>query len=284
MFLIISSLKDIASQNIKSHLIDLLNPDKRRVGEFTVYEADNIVIAEIQERAIYADYLDKKLIKTLKTDFKEMLFASRHYSKDGRNIFTTHVSGNITTADYGGNPYSLAKPATIRMKNYVLALKEKLNTKEDFGFTMEVTHHGPSEIETPSAFFEIGSTESAWRDEDAGRIVAGAMLESIRDKRADWNVAVGVGGTHYAPRQTEIMLETTFTFGHDFAKYTFEGLSSDFLKKAISVSEARYLVIDEKSTTAKIKKLVSDVADETGLKMLKSKEVKTKFPLNSKSS
>jgi len=284
MFLIVSSLKDIASQNIKSHLVDLLNPDKRKVGGFTIYEADDIIIAEIQERAIYADYLDKKLMKELNTDFKEMLFASRHYSKDGRNIFTTHVSGNIATADYGGNPFSLAKPATIRMKNYVLALKDKLTRKKEFEFTMEVTHHGPSEIATPSAFFEIGSTENAWRDEDAGKIVAEAMVESIRDTRNDWNIAVGVGGTHYAPRQTEIMLETTFTFGHDFAKYTFKDLSSEFLKKAIEISEANFLVIDEKSTTAKIKKLVLDVADEVGLKMLKSKEVKTHYPLNSKSS
>ncbi len=277
MHLIVCSTQDIASQNIKSHLIEMLDPDEKKLKECVFYDAGHIGIAEVNERLIYADHLDSRLKKEI--DFDEILFASRHSSKDGRKIFTVHVSGNVATADYGGKPYSLAKPSPIRMKNYVLALKKRLERKPEYTFTLEVTHHGPSEITTPSAFYEIGSTEEVWRDEEAGRIVAESLIEAINDQRKDWNIAVGVGGTHYAPRQTEIIFGTTFTFGHNFAKYTFDGLNKEILMKAVEISNAGYIVIDEKSTTSNVKSLVSAVAEEMGIEMLKSKEVKKKYSL-----
>ena len=278
MHLIVCSKLDPASQNIKDNLLGLLDYDERKVGDYEFYDAGDIGIVEINERLIYADYLDEKL-KRMGLNFEEILFASRHSSKDKRKIFSVHVSGNVATADYGGKPYSLAKPSPITMKNYVLALKKRLDRKPDFQFTLEVTHHGPSEISTPSAFYEIGSTEEEWVDEEAGRIVAESMIEALNDPRRDWQIAVGVGGTHYAPRQTEIMLNTTFTFGHNFAKYTFEGLNEEILEKAVRISEAEYIVIDEKSTVSKIKSLVRNVAEKLGVEVLKSKEVKRRYPL-----
>ncbi len=279
MHLVVCSTEDLASQNIKSNLLEILNPEEKRIGDYVFYDAGKIGIVEVKERLIYADHLDERL-RRLGLNFEEILFASRHSSKDRRKLFSVHVSGNVATADYGGKPYSLAKPSPIRMKNYVLALKKRLLKKPEFQFSLEVTHHGPSEISTPSAFYEIGSTEEEWRDEEAGRIVAESMVEAIEDPRSDWRIAVGVGGTHYAPRQTEIMLNTTFTFGHNFAKYTFEHLNAEFLKKAVLLSEAEFIVIDEKSTTSRVKSLVRDVAEELGISVLKSKEVKRNYKLS----
>ncbi len=282
MHLIVCSRKDEASQNIKSHLVEILEPEEKELGECTFYDAGNIGIAEIEERLIYTDGLDAKLRKEL--EFDEILFASRHSSRDERKIFSAHVSGNVNTADFGGVPYSLATPAPIRMKNYVLALSQKLERKPEFEFTMEVTHHGPSEISTPCAFYEIGSTEDEWNDEEAGRIVAESLIESINDGRNDWHIAVGVGGTHYAPRQTEIMLGTTFTFGHNFAKYTFEGLNEEIIEKAVKLTGAYYIVIDEKSIKSVIKKMVNAVAEEVGVEVLKSKKVKKDYRLQAENS
>ena len=90
---------------------------------------------------------------------------------------------------------------------------------------------------------------------------------------------VGVGGTHYVPRQTEIVVETTFTFGHNFAKYTFEGLNEDILAEAVKISGAKYIVVDEKSVSSKVKALVRRVSEDLGAEVLKSKEVKRAFKL-----
>ncbi len=282
MHLIICSTEDPASQNIKGHLIEMLNPEIRKLGDYVFYDAGEIGIVEINEKMIYADYLDERL-RRFGLSFKEILFASRHSSKDKRKIFSVHVSGNVSKAEYGGKPYSLAKPSPIRIKNYVMALKKRIDRKPEFQFMLEATHHGPSEISTPSAFYEIGSTEEEWRDEEAGRIVAESMIEAICDKRKDWNIAIGIGGTHYVPRQTKIILTTTFTFGHNFAKYTFNDLKREIIVKAIELSNAKYIVIDEKSVTSAVKSLIKDISNDLNVEILKSKDVKKNFKLNSKS-
>ncbi len=277
MKLVVCSEGDKAGQNIKDVLLSFSTFEERRAREFKLYLSDEFYIAETKERLIYADYIDQKLAKYV--DFEEILFASRHSSKDGRKIFTVHVSGNVGTADFGGRPYSLAKPSPHTMKNYVLALKDRLDRKPEFEFTMEVTHHGPSEISKPSAFYEIGSTEEEWKDREAAEIVAESIVEAIKSEKRDWNVAVGVGGTHYAPRQTEIILSTTFTFGHNFAKYTFEHLNTQFLVKAVKLSEAEYIIIDEKSVNSAVKGMVNEAAEIAGVEVLKSKKVKREFKL-----
>ena len=274
MKLVICSIKDLASMNIRDALLNILDFDRTKFGDYTFYITDDIAIAEVDEDLIYADYIDIRLSKFI--EFDEILFASRHSSKDKRKIFSVHVSGNVDRADYGGKPYSLAKPSPITIKNYVLALKDKLNRKPEFQFTLEATHHGPSEISKPSAFYEIGSTENEWRDEEASYIVAESIVEAIRSNRTDWKIAVGIGGTHYVPRQTEIILNTDFTFGHNFAKYTFNGLNEEILIKAIELSNAKYIIYDEKSVVSKIKNLIKDVAGKIGVDVLKTKEVKEK--------
>jgi len=275
MHLVVCSLKDPASMNVRDKLLTMLEFDEGKVGEYRFYYTEDVGLIEIDERLIYADHLDERL-KKLGLNFEEILFASRHSSKDERKILTVHVSGNVGEAKYGGKPYSLAKPSPITIKNYVLALMDRIDETE-FEFTLEATHHGPSEIHTPSAFYEIGSTEREWRDDVAGEIVADCMLRAIGDDRRDWLIAVGIGGTHYVPRQTEIIISTRFTFGHNFAKYTFPNLNPDIVKRAIEVSDAKYIIVDEKSTTSSVKVMLSEVAEDLNVEILKSKIVKRDF-------
>jgi len=269
MKLVICSRNDPASVNIASHILTMGSFEKRRLGDYTFHIEKDFAIVEVDERLIYADKFDERLSKFF--NFDEILFASRHRSKDGRKILTTHVSGNVTENAYGGLPKSLAKPSPITMKNFALALKKRMSRIPDFEFSLEATHHGPTEISKPSAFYEIGSTEEEWENREAGEIVAEAIFEAIRDPRREWKIAVGVGGTHYVPRQTEIILETPFTFGHNFAKYTFESLDVEMLKKAIELSEAEFLIYDDKSTIAKVKSLFDRLS---GIRILKAKEAK----------
>lgn len=273
MKLVICSRKDPASMNIMNCLLTFANFEKKTFGDTTFYIGDSFLIAEVDERLIYADEIDRRLSRFF--EFDEIIFASRHSSKDERKILTAHVSGNPGRSEYGGKSRSLAKPAPITIKNYVLALKEKLERRPDFEFTLEATHHGPSEIEKRSAFYEIGSTEKEWKDKEVAEIVAEAIFEAILSKKKDWKIAVGIGGTHYVPRQTEIILETEFTFGHNFAKYTFEEIGEEMIEKAVKLSEAEFIIYDDKSTTAKVKEILKKIK---GVEVLKAKDAK-KFTL-----
>lgn len=269
MKLVVCSKCDEASMNIMNHLLSFDSFEKRTYGDFVFYIGELFSIVETSERLIYADFIDKRLSKFL--EFEEIIFASRHSSKDGRKIFTAHVSGNPGKSEYGGKPRRLAKPSPITLKNYFLAIKKRVQRVPEFDITLEATHHGPSEIEKPSAFYEIGSTEKEWNDKTAGEIVSESIFEAVKSKKRDWKVAVGVGGTHYVPRQTEIILETEFTFGHNFAKYTFEELDEEIVSNAINLSQAEYLIYDEKSVISKIKDLINSIK---GVKVLKTKEAK----------
>ena len=278
---VLCSRVDPASMNIRDRLLELSDfvEEEEKEGMKLIRLRD-FSIVEIEHRLIYADGIDRKLSEVFGLNAEEIVFASRHTSKDKRKLLSCHVSGNVATADYGGKPYSLAKPAPHTMKRYSLTLVEKMREYglEEYTFSLEVTHHGPSEVEVPSAFYEIGSTENEWRDEKAAKAVAEAIFEAITGKgEENWVVAVGVGGTHYAPRQTELELNTRIAFAHNFAKYTFEGLNKEFLKYAIERSEAEIVVIDEKSTVSKIKMMVAEVCEEAGVEMYKAKQAKKEF-------
>lgn len=273
MKLVVCSRNDKASMNIMSHLLSFDSFEKRSYGNFLFYIGDLFSIVEVEENLIYLDFIDKKLSEFL--DFDEIVFASRHSSKDRRKIITAHVSGNPGKNEFGGKPRSLAKPSPMTIKNYFLSLKKKASRVPDFEIALEATHHGPSEIEKPSAFYEIGSTEQEWIDKAVGEVVAESIFEAIKSERKDWKIAVGVGGTHYVPRQTEIVLETEFTFGHNFAKYTFEELDKEILLRAIHLSNANYLIYDEKSVTSSVKEIIKSIP---GVEIIKTRDAK-KFKL-----
>ncbi|AKG92386.1 Uncharacterized protein conserved in archaea [Geoglobus ahangari] len=270
MKLIVCSRVDPASQNIKNALLSMGNFERKVLGDYEFFVSDSVSIVDVDVRLIYADGIDEKLLRLM--EFDEILFASRHSSKDGRKIVTTHCTGNVGRADFGGKPYSLAKPSPLTMKNFSMIVERKLKGTE-YEFTLEATHHGPSEIRIPSAFYEIGSTEEEWSDEDVAWIVAESMLEAI-GMEGEWKVAVGVGGTHYVPRQTEIELSTVYAFAHNFPKYTFQDLNEWFLEHAFRLSEADVFIIDEKSANSAVKSLVNAVAERLGVEVLKSKHAK----------
>ncbi len=270
MKLVICSKKDIASQNIKNAMLNILDFEKRSIDGVEFYFSEKLIIAEVEERLIYADRIDERLSKLV--EFDELIFISRHSSKDGRKIVTVHSTGNVGRAEFGGKPYSLAKPSPLTMKNFALLASKKVEETE-YEFTMEATHHGPSEISLPSAFYEIGSTEEEWRDEEIANLVAESIVGAV-EKLGEWKVAVGVGGTHYIPRQTEIEVSTIFAFAHNFPKYTFNDLSKEFLEYAFDLSDAELFIIDEKSVNSRIKSLVKEVAEKKGVEVLKSKEAK----------
>jgi len=270
MKLMVCSKKDIASQNIKNSMFSILDFEKRSIHGVNLYFSEKLAIAEIEERLIYADRIDERLSKLV--EFDELIFASRHSSKDGRKIVTVHSTGNVGRAEFGGKPYSLAKPSPFTMKNFALLASRGVEDTE-YEFTMEATHHGPSEISIPSAFYEIGSTEEEWKDEEIAYLVAESIVGAL-EKQKEWKVAVGVGGTHYIPRQTEIEVGTIFAFAHNFPKYTFEYLNKEFLEYAFDLSNAELFIIDEKSVNSKVKNLVREVAEKKGVEVLKSKEAK----------
>jgi D-aminoacyl-tRNA deacylase len=58
---------------------------------------------------------------------------------------------------------------------------------------------------------------------------------------------VGFGGTHYAPRQTALILSTDITFGHIFPTHALHDIDESMVKQAFARSGADFAYIDRKS-------------------------------------
>ena len=267
---IVCSTQDRASQNIKDNLLALRKWEPVDCGcDYTIFEFRNFRIVEIKEPLIYQDGLDKKLIDCgLASDL--IIFASKHRSKDGRAILTIHSTGNVTEAKFGGMEKRLAAPAPQAVRSLLRSLR-LLAGNEEYEVTLECTHHGPSEIEVPSVFIEIGSNEEQWEDEVAGRIVANAILLL---KESDSPVAVGFGGTHYAPRQTMLVLEVDVAFGHIFPSHALDELDESVVRQAFVKSKADFAYFDRKSMKAHQRERLGKMIESMGYEVLKESDIR----------
>ena len=192
---IINSAKDPAGCSIKEELLKKTGHSGSGIFRYFTHE---IVFLETEERLIYEDNLDER------TDCDLIIFISRHTSVNPAPALTVHVTGNFKTADYGGKPDSLSMAAPEWMQRTLNALLK--NAPEGYSVSYEVTHHGPTDLKTPSFFVEIGSTEKEWADKNAASAVAGTLLEVLKEDSPDVIRLTGFGGNHYAARETEIAL------------------------------------------------------------------------------
>ena len=269
---IIISKEDPASQNIKNILLEIRDwapMDIDCPAVIAAFEFKAFRMVEIEGMHIYQDGLDIQLAE-YGLDSDIILFASRHRSKDGRQILTVHPTGNTKEAKLGGNPMELASAAPQTMRSIYMNLKI-LSKNEDFEVSIESTHHGPSDLKTPSLFVEIGSSEKEWVDKLAGRIVSNAIL--MLDI-GDVPVAIGFGGNHYAPRQTKLMEDTDIAFGHIFPTYKLDELDKEIIGQAFERSCADFAYLDRKSMSAKQRNRLTFIIEELGYEVLRESDIR----------
>jgi len=238
-----------------------------------VYEYNNFRLVEIEGMHIYQDGLDRKLAEC-GFDSHIIIFASKHRSNDGRHILTVHPTGNTKEAKFGGHPMQLAVAAPKVMRSIFNNLKTFSN-KEDFEVSIESTHHGPSDLNIPSLFVEIGSSQADWVNSTVGHIVADAILIScsIPDNE-NIPIAVGFGGNHYATRQNKLIEETTIAFGHIFPSYKLDELNNQIIKQAFECSNADFAYFDRKSMSAKQRERLYKIIEELGHEILRETDIR----------
>ncbi|AEK72646.1 hypothetical protein GQS_03725 [Thermococcus sp. 4557] len=271
MKVIMTTKIDLASMNIMRKLIENFG-FKETEGEFDgnpVYSKDDTLILTTNEEMIYYDGLDGAIKEQLGITPEIIVFASRHSSKQKLPALTTHVTGNWGNAMYGGKDESLAIAQPAAMK---LALM-KMNELNDLGWTVcyEATHHGPSELDVPSLFIEIGSSEEEWVNDRAGEIIAETIIHVLENyKTARFPVAIGIGGGHYAPKQTKRALETDIAFSHIAPKYA-HPVKEELLLRAIERTQGGVdaIYVDWKGSRGETRQLAKRLAEELNLEFIR---------------
>ncbi len=228
---IVSSSKDPASLNIQNKLMEAVIWKPVDKG----YKYNNFRLIEIDESHLCQDGIDKKMeVYGVKSDL--LIFISRHEGKDERSILTVHFTGNVSEAKFGGRPRELAVAAPHAARALLLSLKSFYGE-----VMMEATHHGPSSLNTPSLYVEIGSTKNQWCLEAPARIIANAILAL---KVISGRVAIGIGGSHYARRLTKLIFNSDIAFGHIFSDHALDQVDEFMLKQAFEKSGTNLAYFD----------------------------------------
>ncbi len=271
MKIIMTTKVDPASMNIREKLIENFGFKETELvfDGNPVYKRNETLILTTNDEMIYYDNLDDAIENQLNIKPKIIAFASRHSSKQKLPALTTHVTGNWGRAMYGGKDESLAIAVPSAMKLALL----KMNELNDLNWTVcyEATHQGPSELNVPSFFIEIGSSEEEWKNNRAGEIIAETIIYVLQNyNKTKFKVAIGIGGGHYAPKQTKRALNSDIAFGHIAPKYV-HPLPKEILLKAIdrTVETVEAIYVDWKGSKGETRQLAKNLAEELGLEFIR---------------
>jgi D-aminoacyl-tRNA deacylase len=133
-----------------------------------------------------------------------------------------------------------------------------------------VTHHGPTALDLPSFFVEIGSTEKEWEDPVAGLAVARSVLSAVPQ---DPVPLIGFGGTHYATRETEIALTSRGAFGHIAHTREVATLDETMIRAMMEKSRAVAAYIDRKALIREDLNRLSGMLETMGIPRLSESEI-----------
>lgn len=202
--------EETASSNIAYALSSILGLKEGEFHGFPCFSGNKIRMLKISGNLINANFIDSIVDGVT-------VFLSRHSSSMGIPAFTVHAEGNWSDENtLGGEPRRISVSSPLNM----LKVLGSINKENAVGMqvTYEATHHGPL-MEHPSFFAELGGNESVLNNKEYAMLFADAIMKSM-DSDAEYdNVAVGIGGTHYPRKFTDLALKGKYAFSHIMPKY-----------------------------------------------------------------
>ncbi|MHA1882428.1 MAG: D-aminoacyl-tRNA deacylase [Candidatus Thorarchaeota archaeon] len=274
MRVLVTSQKDIASLTIRECLIEdygFIETD-RIFDETPIYQNDIGTQLVMSSRdLIYTDHLDEHFSAEV------YIFCSRHRAESGKPALLCHSTGNLgSEALFGGSPSSLS----ISIASLVsVALKRLYHEREirelsEFDVTMEATHHGPTSMNTPMLFIELGSDENYWQHKEGSRAVAAAAIECTQAELVD-EAFIGFGGTHYVSKFNRLVLEKNVRIGHIAPKYALDTMNADILRLMIERSKEKVTqaIIDWKGTNSAQRGKLLPLLDSFGIELIRARNI-----------
>jgi len=264
MKLIISSDQDPAGSNMYSLFSSEFDFEKDGTYDgFDKFVKDDFVLIKVKSSIIE--------IEKVCNDFNPSIYicASKHQSAQKKPALTVHCTGNFGKAEMGGEEGIIS----ISPACYVKKALSSLVHVEGFEITMEATHHGPSTMNAPLLFVEVGSSLEEWNNLEACRSVCTAILALSSVESCE--SVIGFGGPHYAPNFTKFNLNSKYAVGHICPKHFIDELDKEIVKNAFSNVDPKpsYAVIDWKGTTGPQKEKLISILDNLKLPWKKIKQL-----------
>ena len=257
MQLLVAYQSDPAGSNMAAHITKDMSKD----GD--IFHGKHFDLIIIPTPAISADWLEEK------HHYDGYVFLSKHASESGTLALTCHSTGNFSDAQFGGFPRQVAIPHPHLQKSYLKHLWEKKDDFAKFEITIEATHHGPTALNKPSLFIEIGTTQKEWTDKKLCESVSEIVIEEMSKEPPRNNVAICFGGTHYPQKFNQELIEGQFALGTVMPKHALDSLDENLFSHILDRNkEAKFVLVDW-SSLGKNKQKVVDLIQKTNLEMIK---------------
>jgi D-aminoacyl-tRNA deacylase len=251
MILLAASSKDLAGLNIANRILQHYPFTKTSSSfqEDPIYHAvingKQVQLVTLKEETVYAQTLPDHF-----ANLSLIVFISRHSSASGTPTLSVHTPGNFAAAELGGLPRTVSVAPATALQNALNALKHyQQEMRLDYAVSYECTHHGPS-LNVPTMFVELGSSALQWSDSRAAEAVAHAAMEAIAEfnnvpERA---AVLGIGGTHYNQRFTQMALDGEAVFSHMIPKYAVQHVTAELLSHCVerTLEKVTQVILDWK--------------------------------------
>jgi len=271
---LVTSICDPASLNIKQVLIDeygFKETSETFDGFPILVNTDGVKLVTSARDMVQSNHLEEKLSADV------YIFCSRHRAESGKPALLVHSTGNLgSEALFGGDPFSLSVSVASLVATALKTLQEEKESRnlEEFDVTMEATHHGPTSMNTPMLFVELGSDEKYWAHKEGARAVASAAIRCTK-AQIEKESFIGFGGTHYVSKFNKLVLEKELIIGHMASKYALTDIPVSVVKQMVSRSDERVTraVIDWKGTNQEQRAHLLPILDDLGIELVRAKEL-----------
>ena len=271
MSLLVAYQDDPAGLNMAEHLIE--KTDLQRIqGEITrhqskLYHGKHYDLLVIPTPAISADWLanQENISK-----YKGVIFLSKHAAKSGELALTCHSTGNFKEADFGGNPQQVAVPYPHVQKAYMKRLAECRQQFSKFQITIEATHHGPTALDKPVIFIEVGTTIKEWTDKHLCNKVADIIHETMINPISQTApIAICFGGTHYPSVFTKELLCGEHALGTVMPRHALQHLDMDMMQHIIQRNTSVKVALLDWDGLGSQKQMVVNLLSSTDLEIIR---------------
>ena len=257
MELLVAYSDDPAGYNMAKFL------SQKMKKEGDVFRGKNYDLLIIPTPAIKADWLEEKY------DYDGFIFLSKHAAESGVLALTCHSTGNFSEAKFGGNPGQMAIPHPDIQKKYLQKLWQNKSKFSDFQIIIEATHHGPTALNKPTIFIEIGTTEKQWNDVSLCESIATLVDETLTEDIPENPVAICFGGTHYPEKFTKELLEGEFGLGTVMPKHALDYLDEKLFSHILERNQKATAALLDWGGLGQNKKKLLELLDSTKLEIIK---------------
>jgi D-aminoacyl-tRNA deacylase len=228
-----------------------------------IYRGKYFDLLIISTPAISADWLEEKF------SYDGFVFLSKHAAESGVLALTCHSTGNFSEAKFGGNNRQVAIPHPHIQKSYLQKLWQNRNNFSEFQITIEATHHGPTALNKPSIFIEIGTTEKQWNDSILCNSIAKIVVEVMKSEQKSNPIAICFGGTHYPDKFTNELIHGKFALGTVIPKHALDFLDEELFSHILDRNNMAKTALLDWGGLGQNKQKVLDMLNNTNLEIIR---------------